>query len=62
MVALNERTAERNVVRMCLNELGINAYIIPNLSYFWCEALDKGIAAVVAVSELATRDNDTDVV
>jgi hypothetical protein len=41
---------------MCLNELGINGYIIPDLSNFRCEALDKGIANVAIVSELAARD------
>jgi hypothetical protein len=49
-------------MRMCLNELGINGYIIPDFSYFRCEALDKGIANVAAVSELTTMDNDVDVV
>jgi hypothetical protein len=60
--ALNERIAERNTMRMCLNELGNNGYIIPDFSYFRCEALDKGIANVAAVSELTTMDNDVDVV
>ena len=41
-MALNERTAERNAVRMCLNELGINRYIISDFSY----SLDKGNADV----------------
>ena len=49
-------------MRMCLNELGINGYIIPDFAYFWCEALDKGIANVAAVSKLTARDNDADVV
>jgi len=61
-VVLNERIAERNAMRMCLSELGINGYIIHDFSYFWCEALDKGIANVAAVSKLTARDNDADVV
>ena len=46
---------------MYLNEPGINGYTIHVFSYFWCEALDKGITDV-AVSDLATRDNNADVV
>ena len=61
-MVLNARTAKRNAMRMCLSELGINGYIIHDFSYFWCEALDKGIANVAAVSELTARDNDADVV
>jgi hypothetical protein len=45
-----------------LDDLGINGYIICDFSYFRCEALDKSITDVAAVSELVARDNNTDVV
>jgi len=54
---LNARTAKRNAMRMCLNEVGINGYIIHDFSYFRTEALDRGIVGVASVIELAARDN-----
>ena len=54
---LNARTAKRNAMRMCPNEHGINGYIIHDFSYFWTEALDRGIVGVASVIELAARDN-----
>jgi len=56
-MVLNARTAKRNAMRMCPNELGINGYIIHDFSYFWTEALDRGIVGVASVIELAARDN-----
>ena len=57
MMVLNARTAKRNAMRMCLNEVGINGYIIHDFSYFGTEALDRGIVGVASVIELAARDN-----
>ena len=41
---------------MCMNELGINGYIIPDFS-IQCEVLEEGNEDVAAVSELTARGN-----
>ena len=61
-MALNEITAERNVVRMCIHELPINGYIISDFSTIRCEAFHEGNEDVAAVSEMTARGNETGVV
>jgi hypothetical protein len=58
----NQRTINKNVVGLCIEELASNGYIIPDVSCIRVQALHESNPDVTTVSELTALGNEIDVV